>query len=225
MIKNLFQKLPAAAASLALLAPGVALAGENSKSAIAREAKPTAAEAKAFATRVNDELRDLWIKASTAEWIKATHITEDTERNAAYANEAVMAYLSRIVPEASRFDGVKADPETERMLKLLKLSTSIPAPSDPAKRAELAQIVAKLDGIYGKGKYCGEDGKGECRDLGQLSETLASSRNYDELLEASQSLHRELSAAAATCDLPAAPDEAALDALCVGLVEEVLGDR
>jgi len=185
MIKNLLQKLPAAAASLALLAPGAAIAAENSKIPATKSVKkPTAAEAKAFVQRVDKELRDLWVRASTAEWIKATHITDDTERNAAWANEAVLEYLSRTVLEARRFEGVKADPETERMLMLLRFSTPVPAPVDPAQRAELAQIMAKLDGIYGKGKWCGEDGKGECRDLGQLSETLAKSRDWDQLLDA-----------------------------------------
>ena len=187
MIKNLLQKLPAAAASLALLAPGAAFAAENSKIPATKSAKsatPTAAEAKAFVERVDQELRALWVRAATAEWIKATHITDDTERNAALANEAVLEYLSRTVLESRRFDGVETDPETRRMLSLLRLTTSVPAPSDPAQRAELAQIMAKLDGIYGKGKWCGEDGKAECRDLGKLSETLAKSRDYDELLDA-----------------------------------------
>ncbi|WP_373047290.1 M2 family metallopeptidase [Vulgatibacter sp.] len=184
MIRNLLQKLPAVAASLALLAPGAALAGETSKTTVASKAKPTAAEAKAFATRVNDELKAHWIRSSTAEWIKSTYITDDTERNAALANEALMEYLSRTIRESRRFDGVEADPETRRMLSLLRLASSLPAPSDEKKRAELAGIAAKLEGMYGKGKWCGEDGKQKCRDLGELSETLAQSRDYDQLLDA-----------------------------------------
>jgi peptidyl-dipeptidase A len=147
-------------------------------------AKPTAQEARDFVARVNAELKDLWIRASTAEWIKNTYITEDSERNAAWANEAVMAYQSKAVEEATRFDGVDVDPETARALYLLKISSMLPAPKDPAKRAELASIAAKLDGMYGKGKWCGQDGKGTCRDLDQLSDVLSHSRKWDELVDA-----------------------------------------
>lgn len=187
MIKNLFYKAPVATAGLALLLQGTACAGvsENTTSEKATAAaEPTAEDAKAFVQRVNDELKALWVRASTAEWIKATHITDDTERNAAFASEDVMEYLSRVVREARQFENVEADPETERMLQLLRVSTSLPAPSDAAQRSELAAIAAKLDGMYGKGKWCGADGKAKCRDLGQLSETLAKSRNYAELLDA-----------------------------------------
>lgn len=181
MIGNFLHKMPAMAVGLALLAPGAAVAKNAKREA---ESKPTVAEAKAFVKRVDDELRALWVRASTAEWIKSTYITDDTERNAALANEALMEYLSRTIREARRFEDVEVDPETRRQLDLLRLATALPAPSDPEQRTELAQIAAKLEGIYGKGKWCGEDGKKECRDLGELSETLATSRDYDELLDA-----------------------------------------
>jgi len=136
---------------------------------------------------VNAELLRLWVRASTAEWIKATYITDDTERNAAALNEDVMAYLSKTIPQAARFDGVQADPDTARMLKLLKLSSMLPAPSDPAKRRELAELAARLDGMYGKGKYCppatgGAEAK--CLDLQDLEEILAKSRDPKALEEA-----------------------------------------
>ncbi|HZA52149.1 MAG TPA: M2 family metallopeptidase, partial [Myxococcaceae bacterium] len=139
---------------------------------------------KAFVKRVNEDLKDLIVRAATAEWIKSTYITDDSERNAAWANEAVMAYLTDAIKKAAQFKDVKTDPETERMLYLLRVSSALPAPSDPAKRRELAQIAAKLEGIYGKGKYCGKDGKGKCRDLLELEKVMAESRRYDELLDA-----------------------------------------
>ena len=58
-----------------------------------------------------------------------------------------------------------------------------------AKREELATLAAKLEGIYGKGKWCGADGKARCRDLQELSDVLDKSRNYDELLDAWQGWH------------------------------------
>ncbi|EPX56392.1 Peptidyl-dipeptidase A precursor [Cystobacter fuscus DSM 2262] len=145
----------------------------------------TAEDARQFATRVNDELKRLWVKQATADWIKSTYITDDTERNSASVNEEVMAYLSQAIPQAARFKDVKGvDAESARVLRLLRLSSMLPAPNEPAQRAELASIAAKLEGLYGKGKYCGKDGKGACKDLGELSDVMATNRDYNTLLEA-----------------------------------------
>jgi peptidyl-dipeptidase A len=170
--------LLAAALAAAPAAPSLAQAPA------AVPARPTAAEAKAFVDGVNAELKRLSVRASTAQWIQATYITDDTERNAAAMNEDLMAYLSRASAEAARFDGAGADPDTARMLLLLKVGQTLPAPSDPARRGELATIASKLEGIYGKGKWCGADGKRPCRDLGQLEDVLKKSRRWDELLDA-----------------------------------------
>ena len=60
----------------------------------------------------------------------------------------------------------------------------LPAPADATERAELASIAVQLTSMYGKGKYCPPEKKGECQDLGTLSKILATSRNYDELQQA-----------------------------------------
>ena len=161
-------------------------------------AKPaTAEDAKAFVKKLDTDLRKLWVRQSTAEWVKSTYITDDTERNAAALNEDVMAYVTQANKDALRFKGLKLDAETERMLYLLRMSTALPAPSNAEKRTELATIAAQLEGAYGKGKSCkdgkpGKDGKPvkECRDLQQLSDVLAKigdkkkPATYDEMLEA-----------------------------------------
>ncbi len=155
--------------------------------------KPTPEQAKAFAAKVNEDLKRLWVRQSTAEWIKNTYITDDTERQAAWANEEVMAYLSSAIRESMKFKGLELDPDTERQLHLLRIATALPAPSDEKKRTELASIAAKLDGMYGKGKWCGpgytpgkesEQDKKKCKDLQQLSHIIGHSRSYDELLDA-----------------------------------------
>jgi peptidyl-dipeptidase A len=162
--------------SLILLAsPALALKGGG---------KATPAAAKAFVDQLDQDLRRLWTRQATAEWIKATYITDDTERNAAWVDEEVLAYATKAIKDAARFAKVKGlDPDTRRKLDLLRTSSVLPAPDDAKKREELAAIKAKLEGIYGKGKWCGQDGK-KCRDLQQLSEVLAKSRKYDELLDA-----------------------------------------
>ncbi|MGI5864775.1 MAG: M2 family metallopeptidase [Myxococcales bacterium] len=149
----------------------------------AQQPAATPEQAKAFVADVNRELKRLLARVETAEWIKATYITPDTERNAAEANEALMAYLSKAVAESMRFRGLKLDPETARALDRLRLSTPLPAPSDPAKREELAATAARLSSIYGRGQWCGKDDK-SCRDLGALEDVMRKSRRYDELLDA-----------------------------------------
>ncbi len=146
--------------------------------------KPTAAEAKAFVTKVNEDLKDLAVRYSTAEWIRNTYITDDTERNSAYFNEQLLGFTAQAIKDAARFNGVKSDFDTERMLYLLRVSSPLSAPSDPKKRLELATIAAELDGIYGKGKWCGKDGKAKCKNLLELSETMAKSRDAAALLDA-----------------------------------------
>ncbi|MBN1207489.1 MAG: M2 family metallopeptidase [Myxococcaceae bacterium] len=187
MIRNLsvLSTLRAACVAVLLSALSAAAQGQGPASA-APQGKPTAEDAKKFAQRVNADLKRLWTKQSTAEWIKATYITDDTERNAAWVNEEVLAYLNQAIKESRRFDGLKLDPDTARTLHLLRVNSAIAAPSDAQKRSELAANAAKLEGLYGKGKYCKKDkaGKEVCRDLGELSDVLATSRKYDELLDA-----------------------------------------
>ncbi|HET9598841.1 MAG TPA: M2 family metallopeptidase [Anaeromyxobacteraceae bacterium] len=168
------------------LAVALALAAApQAPKAPAGRAPPTAAEAKAFVAQVNEDLKRLWSRAQTSDWVRQTYITDDTEKLAAWANEEVMAYLSGAVPRAARLARAPGlDPATARMLKLLRLATPLPAPRDPVRRAELAAIAARLDSTYGKGKWCGPDGKAPCRDLEALTETMRTSRSWDELLDA-----------------------------------------
>jgi peptidyl-dipeptidase A len=142
--------------------------------------------AQAFTRKLDGDLRKLYVDAARTDWIKNTYITEDTELVAADAAEKVLAYTTEAIHEAARFDGLPLDADTARMLYLLKVSNPMPAPSDATKRAELAAIAAKMTSVYGKGKHCKKDAKGveTCRDIGQLTKVMATSRNYDELYDA-----------------------------------------
>ncbi|MCA9182236.1 MAG: M2 family metallopeptidase, partial [Planctomycetales bacterium] len=147
-----------------------------------KESELTAESGKAFVERTNDELREIWVEAGRAEWVKSTYITDDTEALAAKANERSLSYMSKLIPEVVRYDNVQVDADTRRQLMRLKNSRTLPAPNDAASRKELAQIMAKMEGIYGKGKFC-RDPK-DCQDLGALMKIMAEERNYDKLLEA-----------------------------------------
>jgi peptidyl-dipeptidase A len=192
MTAHRIARLTAALVASALVVPGPARA-QPAKAAPptapgASAAAPTAADARAFVQGVNEELKRLSVRSSTAEWIKSTYITDDTERNAASMSEDLMAYLSKTIPEAARFDGVATDPDTARMLHLLKLGSTLPAPRDPARRRELAEIAARIDGMYGKGKWCtparGGKAAPACRDILATEEIFQKSRDEATLREA-----------------------------------------
>ena len=143
-----------------------------------------------FVERVNRQLTDLGIETNAAGWTQATYITPDTQVLSARANDRYLAFLSEAAAQAKRYEGEKLSPATARALELLKVSVSAPAPRDPVKRARLTQLGAQLDAAYGEAKYCPAGKKPEaCRNLDQLSETLATSRNYDELTEAWRGWH------------------------------------
>jgi peptidyl-dipeptidase A len=144
----------------------------------------TPAEAKAFVEKLNSDLLQLIVRDSTAQWVKNTYITDDTERLASDGDDALLAYTAQALRDVQRFRGLKLDPETARMLYLLRVSNPLLAPNDAKARKELTELQAKMEGLYGKGKYCGKDGKGPCRDLEQLSDVMDQSRDWNALLDA-----------------------------------------
>ena len=136
-----------------------------------------------FVVRVNNELRELGREIGAAEWVRATYIIHDTGILASLASQKYAEWHSRTVADSLRFADQTQSPETSRALKLLKLQTSQPAPDNAAKRQELAEIATQLDGMYGAGKYCPEEG-GDCYSLGDLENILAESRDYAAQLDA-----------------------------------------
>src|SRR5688572_8692596 len=137
-----------------------------------------------FVARVNRELIELGAETQVAGFTQATYITPDTEMLSAKANDRYLAYVSQAAEEAKRYEGQKLAPATARAIALLKISVSAPAPRDPAKRAELTRLGSRLEAMYGESKYCpaGKD-PAACKNLDELSEILATSRNYDKLIE------------------------------------------
>ena len=147
------------------------------------------AEARQFLESVNERLLDMSVDFSMADWTRATNITDDTERMAAKANDRVMSANAQMAKEASRFDAVKLPVDLARQMRLLKLSLTIAPPANKAESSELARILAEMEGIYGKGKYCPTESKENCKDLGDLSRIIATSDNPKELEEAWRGWH------------------------------------
>ena len=141
-----------------------------------------------FVARMNRELAAISLELSAAAWTQATYITVDTQFLTAKANERLLAAFSRLVAEAKTFEGQPMSPASRRTIELLKLGLPAPAPDDPAKRAELAAVLAGMEAKYGSAKYCPKGADG-CQDETQLKAVIAASRNYDQLLEAWQGWH------------------------------------
>ena len=152
--------------------------------AAAQANAPTAAEAKKFIEEAEQRLFDLGVKASRASWVQENFITDDTEQIAAEAGEAANTAATKYAKEAHRYDRVNLPPELARKRLLLELATGFPAPDDPKAQKELAQVMASLDGDYGKGKWCPDGDKKPCLDVTAVEKLMATSRNADELKRA-----------------------------------------
>lgn len=143
---------------------------------------PDKAQAIAFIQDAEAQIAQLSIEANRAEWIYSNFITEDTAALSAAVGEKVSAASVKFATEAAKYANVELDPANARKLNILRSALVLPAPLDPAKNAELAQISSELNGLYGKGKYCFANGK--CMTQPELSTLMAESRDPAKLLEA-----------------------------------------
>lgn len=141
--------------------------------------------ARVFLDQFDQDVRDYSVAARKASWVQATHITEDTQWLAAKESERYWSWLSEQARAARVYSADGQDRETARLLKLLQLSSGVP--SEARELEEYTRISAKLDAMYGSGRYCppakGED---DCLRLDDLEDILRDSTDPDELLMAWQ---------------------------------------
>ncbi len=150
--------------------------------------QPDAAAAVAFVAEAEEDLAELGQIHERQGWVLANFITYDTELLAAHTGEQFTAAQVEIAAGAAQFNGVEGlDADTRRKLDMLRSGIVVPAPMDPAKTAEQAEIVAQLEGMYGKGRWCRDDGS--CLAIGEIEEILANSRDPQELLAAWDGWH------------------------------------
>ncbi len=105
------------------------------------------------------------------------------------ADAAVKAATAELANEAKRYEKLPLPPDVARKFMLLKLSVDIPAPRNPAAQAELAKIDASLDADYGKGTWCPDDKKENCKQLPDMEKIIDNSRDPKELLAAWEGWH------------------------------------
>src|SRR5687767_1314030 len=172
-----------------LIAALVVLTGAGVACRNAGSAQPYA-DASTFLTQANDTLLRLGIESSQAGWVQNTYITPDTEAMSARASEAYMTAATNFAKQATQYDEARVSDVDRRQLTVLKSALTMAAPADPKEAAELAQLIASMEGMYGRGKFCQDGESGEaCLDIEEITEILAKERNPDRLLEAWDGWH------------------------------------
>jgi peptidyl-dipeptidase A len=141
---------------------------------------PKVEKAVAFIKNAEARLLELNVLSSRADWVKSTYITDDTEILAAKADERAIAAQVELAKQATRFDRLKLPADVARKMMLLKVSLVLPTPADPKASAELTDIASRMEGAYGKGKWC-PPGKDKCLDIEDLTRLMATSRDPHEL--------------------------------------------
>jgi peptidyl-dipeptidase A len=159
----------------------VSMSNAEGKSSVKQA--PTVAEAETFMNNAEAKMLELSVYAARADWVKATYITDDTETLAAQADERAIAAQVEFAKQATRFDDLKLPPELARKMHLLKTSLVLPTPGDPRKSAELTEIASRMEGVYGKAKWC-PPGKDKCLDIEDLGRLMAASHDPAELRDA-----------------------------------------
>lgn len=184
VLRRLARRPPfAVRAPLALVALTLAGCGPSSPTATTEHPSPApevktalqAADADGFIADVNAWHDSNDPRFAAAYWVAATYINEDTQKLAAAATGESLEYVSRKIGEARRYDGLQGlSPATGRALKLLKLGSTMPAPSDAAAREQLATIAARMEANYGAAKWCREsdDGRDHCLTLPEIEKII-----------------------------------------------------
>ena len=145
-------------------------------------AMPTAADAAAFVDSAEAVLLELSERAGRAAWVQSTYITYDTELMAARATEAYLTASVDLATKAAEYTEVDGlSPEVARKLQILIAGLTMPAPSDPEKTAEVTRLQTEMESRYARGEYC--NAAGECWDLGEMTQVLATSRDEPLLRE------------------------------------------
>ncbi|MGO8818856.1 MAG: M2 family metallopeptidase [Terriglobia bacterium] len=167
---------------LAVISLGV-MSMSNAEQKSSANQPPTVAEAEVFIKNAEAKLLELSVNASRADWVKATYITDDTEILAAQADERAIAAQVDLAKQATRFDGMQLPADLARKMLILKISLVLPTPGDPRLSSEITEIASRMEGTYGKGKWC-PPGKDQCLDIEDITRLMATSRDPNELRDA-----------------------------------------
>ncbi len=143
---------------------------------------PASGDAGAFLETVDTTLLKLGIASAQAGWVAQNFITLDTEALDARATQALADAAARFAKDSVRFDGAAVSADQRRQLDLLKVSLVLATPADQKDAEELTQLVSRMRGVYGKGRWCADAAKPEsCHNIDDVTRVLATSRDATEL--------------------------------------------
>lgn len=140
----------------------------------------SALDVERFLSQTDKELSNIMISATQTDWVYNNFITDDTAALSANANQQLTDAMVNSALQAAKFDNTEVTSTQRRKLNILKQSIVMPAPKDSLKSSELADITAKLSGIYGKGRFVDKNKKE--LSLTSMTQRMAVSRDHEELL-------------------------------------------
>jgi len=146
MKKNAVRAIVSSMALSLALASAPALAQDQT-------AQPGAADAKVFMEKAEADLLDLAIKSGRADWVYLNFITEDTEKMTADASARFTERAVAVAVDAARYAKAQdLDYDTARKLSLARTGLTTPAPVAAGGADAVAELGAKMQGVYGKGQ-------------------------------------------------------------------------
>jgi DNA-binding CsgD family transcriptional regulator len=160
-------------------APGI-MPQEGNPAQQTTEQAPTVEEAAAFMAGIEAEYEATVEFDSRLYWVNSTYITEDTDWLASRIDAASKERDLKNADLAVRFNDLELPDGLERKMEDLRRFV-LPAPNDKDKILEMTEAATEIASTYNRGKYCKD---GECQYLEELSETMRTSRDADELLDA-----------------------------------------
>ncbi len=159
---------------------------------LAQQAQPTAAEADAFLAKAEKEMFDHSVVAARADWLNATHISEDSDALAAYFGAIRTTMSVDYALESAKYATAPGlTPETKRRLDMLRTALTLPAPTTPGAAQQLNDLSTRLQSAYGKGKGTLH---GQPINGSDIEEKMGTSRNPEELKEMWVSWHDNVGA-------------------------------
>jgi peptidyl-dipeptidase A len=179
--------MPRSAPLLLLILLLTGCSGTSPSSAAGGDASKFVAEAEATLLKLSNE-------AGQAGWVAANFITQDTEALAALANERSISAAVRYAKEAAKFDEAKQTPEVARKLRILKTGLTLAAPADPKESLEVTQVQARIEGMYGKGKFALGGKTLNIDDVGRIMGSSRDPKELEAVFEGWQSIARPMRA-------------------------------
>lgn len=138
-----------------------------------------------FINYANDKIKEAAFELNAAQWVRMTYIIDDTAVLATNAYTRYMELEEALLKQARTYDLSDVDASTKQAFNNMLLGQTLLPPETEKDRKRIAEVNTLMEGAYGAGKYCKGEGENQvCKNLGELSNILRDSRNYDEQLEA-----------------------------------------